>query len=64
MVMKVQVGKSPHKNGSNSLKMLISITLIYSNSGSHKNIKMKQKGGKKSKNYQSAGEITINNKDD
>ncbi|MDT0690638.1 hypothetical protein RM549_12635 [Salegentibacter sp. F188] len=40
------------------------IVLIYSNSDSQSSVKMKQKGGKKSKNYQSAGDMTINSKDD
>ncbi len=40
------------------------IALIYSNSSSLTRVKMKQKGGKKSKSYQSAGNMTINNKDD
>ncbi len=38
------------------------IALIYSNSNAHANIKMTQKGGKKSKNYQSAADMTIENK--
>lgn len=38
------------------------ITLIYSNSTELSNIKMSQKGGKKSNNYQSAGDITVKNK--
>jgi len=36
------------------------ITLIYSNKNSKRDINMKQKGGKKSNNYQSSGDITIN----
>ena len=39
------------------------IVLINSNSNSQRKVKMKQKGGKNSKNYQSAGNIKISNKD-
>lgn len=38
------------------------IALIYSNSNPQSNIKMTQKGGKKSKNHQSAGDMNIKNK--
>lgn len=38
------------------------IALIYSNSNAQSKIKMTQKGGKNSKNYQSAGDMTIENK--
>jgi uncharacterized membrane protein len=38
------------------------IALIYSNNQSGGKIKMKQKGGKKSKNYQSARDINIGSK--
>lgn len=40
------------------------IALIYNNSQTGDNIQMKQKGGKKSKNYQSAGDINIGSKND
>jgi uncharacterized membrane protein len=40
------------------------IALIYSNNQSGDNIKMKQKGGKKSKNYQSARDVNIGTKND
>ena len=36
------------------------ITLCYSNTNSEAGIKMRQKGGNNSKNYQSSGDITIN----
>jgi hypothetical protein len=40
------------------------IALIYSNYQTGDNIKMKQKGGKNSKNYQSARDINIGSKND
>ncbi|MEW7292124.1 hypothetical protein [Aquimarina sp. 2304DJ70-9] len=40
------------------------ITLIYSNSNAGRNIELYQKGGDKSKNYQSARDININSGND
>ncbi len=39
------------------------IALLYSKNDKEKNIKMQQKGGKGSTNYQSAGNINITNND-
>ncbi|WP_211318040.1 hypothetical protein [Pontibacter mucosus] len=48
-----------------SLGLLSSlITLVYSNSEEKGKIKMKQKGGSNSKNYQSVGDININSNND
>lgn len=40
------------------------IALLYSNDSDHGNTIMKQKGGKKSTNYQSSGTINVKMKDD
>ena len=39
------------------------IAQIYSNNKSDENVKMTQKGGKKSKNYQAKGDINFNKND-